>query len=304
MNKNYSGIIASAALGLTLGCSVPETTNDSAGLEQRLTLPSEAERERLLQTTCMVRNNAVYDFVEQAMTPEGTWAPNGKKGQMTLVSYGSGVGLAHEQNSTYVLTAKHVVDPREEHMTLQHMTLPLRRVLVRSHEELGMVTRYWYDAGELQFDVLPLEVVATSQYDLALVRTQERAQLNTVSRLGQVHDGDIIYGVGYKILQPTASEYLNLGTRVIRAFDVGFVKSVGDPNESTDDHINYITLNTQHGNSGGPVFNQECELVGLRAHAFILPLSSIEDMVNSSAIGEFLVSSGYGRFISPAPRAE
>ena len=56
-------------------------------------------------------------------------------------------------------------------------------------------------------------------------------------------------------------------------------------------------MNTQQGNSGGPVFNQDFELVGLRAHVFVTQISNIEDMINANAIRQFLADAEYGRLI-------
>ena len=152
----------------------------------------------------MIQNKAVYNFAEERLE-SGGWVPNGNTGQMELGGYGSGVGLVHYQNHTYVLTANHVVEPMEENITLMHRSMLLRRILTRAYEDTGIITSYERDEeNNMNFKTVPLELVAARpEYDLALVRTPERTELNTVNRLGSVSEGDIVFGVGFRILPAT-----------------------------------------------------------------------------------------------------
>ncbi len=291
--QKYFNILAAAVLSVAVGCSYPPRLPERT-LEDRLGFPAQQVRQQMLETVCMIRKNVVYKYVEEQLGPDGQWIPNGNTGVLPAGGYGSGVCLAQSPEGTYILTANHVVDPMEDTITLINPFDNLRRILTKVSEETGIVTSYSYDAEHnLTFETVSAEVLATSNQDLALVRTSTPVSLREVNMVGAVSEGDAVFGIGYRVLPRVESEYLNLNERVIRAFDVGFVKSIGDPNDNSDDQINYISMNTQQGNSGGPVFNQNFELVGLRAHVFLTRLSSIEDMINARAIREFLTTSGY-----------
>ncbi|MBI4016861.1 MAG: trypsin-like peptidase domain-containing protein [Candidatus Aenigmarchaeota archaeon] len=261
----------------------------------------------MLETSCMIMQTVQYEYVEETIGPDGRWVQNGQKGVMLFESYGSGVCLAQSAEGAYILTANHVVAPMEQTQTLPDLTGAMRRILTKISENTGIVISYSHDAEHnLIFETVPAEILASNEHDIALVRTStpvaihmggRQFTLRTVNRTGSVSEGDTVFGIGYRILPRVESDYLNVNERLIRSFDVGFVKSIGDPNERSDDEINYISMNTQQGNSGGPVFNQNFELVGLRAHVFFTRTSNIEDMINAYAIRDFLQTSGYARLL-------
>lgn len=284
----------SAALTIQTGCVSPQPT-----LEQRLGIPVSDVRQQMLETACMIRKEAVYSYIEEEIGLDGDWHPNGNAGTMPMGGYGSGVALAHRPEGTYILTANHVVSEIEQEITLINPFSGLRRRCTKLSEETSVVTSYSYDnERHLTFETVPAELIASNNHDLALIRTP-RLSIRTANRIGSVTEGDAVFGIGYRILPAVESEYLNLNERVVRAFDVGFVKSTGDQMDDSDDQINYISMNTQRGNSGGPVFNSNFELVGLRAHVFLTQISNIEDMINAKAIQTFLTESGYAQLIRP-----
>ncbi|MBI4148501.1 trypsin-like peptidase domain-containing protein [Candidatus Woesearchaeota archaeon] len=298
-----AGFLGAGILGIALavpGCRLPQPQPSS--LEQ-LVVPSVTGRQAMMDSARMIYQSVAYHFEEEQAGPDGKWAPTGTAGDVNSYGYGSGVCVSNDDHESYFITAYHVVSPFEDEQIASHPFLPLRRRFVKTSETLGLVTAYRLHAGELVYETIPLEIAAHSDNDIALVRANQRVEARAIHRLGTASIGETIYGVGYRAFPESELPSLVLNERLLKSFDIGYVKSLGDPLDPSDDHIAYISMNTQAGNSGGPVFNARGDLIGIRAHAFMLPLAPVEDMINATAIRTFLDSSGYTRLLRARPRS-
>ncbi len=291
---NFKQCLAGIVLGLTLGCSSPES---SPPKEQCIAYPSRTTIQRCMAATGMICKVSVYQATTEVQGKDKKWYSTEVAEVKHTRKWGSCVALAKEPGQVYLLTANHVVTTPDVFTEINEETPSVREVYHKIKEHMQLVEEYKKEGDEFLIKGSLLEVVASSEQDLALVRAKENSVINTIRKLGNVYEGDLIFGTSMSFADGVKGLSARFNQRIIRSCDIGSVKARDDPQDSSDDHITYVTMNTQKGNSGGPVFDTGGSLIGIRILSFPTGADRITGMVHGDAIREFLQKSGYARFI-------
>ena len=169
----------------------------------------------------------------------------------------SGGGSAVLLGGNKALTARHVIDEAEG-------------CSVRLHNDSGV-------------DVRAIKAVLDDEADLAML-TLERALMAPDVTLAQGRLGDHVYVVGYPVNLTSNEQQLNVTEGVVAAYNY----------TNGEDRL---TAPVYFGNSGGPVFNERGELVGIavsimaaRLGGWPLPYDGVATMVPYGAIRDLMVS--------------
>lgn len=281
--------ILAGALAVS-GCVQPHTIPAPASLEERL-LPSESERQDMLHSVQLIRVKKTYIVTDELFDPiDKVWRKFGSEKKEFDEHFGSGVVVAEREGHSYILTAAHVVDTetRKPHMPVMEA---FRKQEKNVKTEISLVTNHTNNNGIFSEEQLPVEVLAISPLDIALVRVKKKLD-KYITGFEDVMIGDQVFGTGYAYIPTIDIKYLSSNQRMIKMFNVGFVKSLGDPSDKSDDHVLYVNMNTQPGNSGGPVFTRNLALAGMHAHTLAGGGATYQGIVSAKAIKQFLKEQG------------
>jgi len=286
-------------VGIVLGCMVGCSSSEPSPLkEQPVVYPSRATIQRCMSATGMICKVSVYQATTERQDKEKKWHATEVATIKHTRKWGSCVALAKEQGQLYLLTASHVVTTPDVFTEISEKNPSVREVYRKVEEHMQLVEEYKKEQNN-EFTVTGsvLEVVARSEKDIALVRAKTNVAMTTVNILGYGDLGDIIFGTSMSFLEGVKSKYVQFNRRLISSCDVGSVKSLEDPQDPSDDHITYVAMNTQKGNSGGPVFDKQGNLIGIRILYFPTDADRITGIVHAHAVREFLRDAGYTRLI-------
>lgn len=286
--------VAAGLLTVVAGCSQPAERPvcpvPPVSLEGRL-LPSAESRQAMLDAVQLVKVKRTYAVVEELFDPvKKEWQPLGLEKREVDERFGSGAVVGVKDGYSYVLTAAHVVD-FEKRAVVRPLFESLRRQERLVNTEVNVVVGYGKNEGVVFEKQLSGEVVVLSKLDMALVRVKDKLSVG-VHEFREVDVGDPVFCVGFVFIPALDRQYLSSNERMLKMFNVGFVKSLGDPLDASDDHLLYVNMNTQPGNSGGPVFTQDMALAGMNVHTLAGGGAQYQGIVNAKTIQKFLKENG------------
>jgi S1-C subfamily serine protease len=204
-----------------------------------------------IQYTRAVPADQATVFVKQQIFIDGTPLP--------MVFTGTGFGIYHKLNYTYVLTAGHICTGLTKH-PLSNEEPP---------EHTSVFTLVDRSGNEYSAQVHAI----SDQYDICLLKTDNRIRVTRLAK-NNPEPGDRIHYSGY----PTGM-YIPNG---MNYFDGRF-----SGRSNNGDHL--YTIPVTSGASGSPVFNEDGEVVGLIS-AVLVEFHHLSIAVGRENILEFIIS--------------
>ena len=206
--------------------------------------------------------NRVYEDLQTALRGDRMWSnvcvvratitAEDETTRTIAYSYGAGgVVIAREGEICYVLTAAHVVG-EEEGVKRFYFVVPCDEDQYREERSEAGETAHDYYKGFPQARV----ILSDREADLALLQMICHDPLNPVPLAGRApRKGERIVAVGCPSGEMLAISYGKVTSRKVEEFDTGGGAPVN--------HVWHHSAYTAPGSSGGAVFNDKLELLGI-----------------------------------------
>lgn len=287
-------IILATALAV---CSSFQESRATA-LESLIVQSSEQETIKKLtgMTYCVINKEVVHTILEEYSEEEKIWKELARLSEENLYQ-GSAVGLAYKDGELYLLSAAHIFFGTREEVIAESGKKRYRKE-VEIYPQLLDKAGYYSDEL-VGVKGKPLEVLAHDDKDhalfkLAVAESEQHNILEFFANKDEIYTGQPIIGAGYRVMP----DFDKLKRRLLLDVTRGYVRSLGDPNISSDDNYLDVDLTEVQGMSGGPVITADGKLVGLISVAVMTLPTKTSLLLHIEGIKKFLDENDYSWIIN------